>query len=85
MSALGICDAPGPYHLTTMRFVDPFNPTIDGFSLRLRGLKGFREIMLINQGDMAREGDVVSFPGDSGHDIRHESYLGGARSTERFR
>ena len=40
MSALGIGDAPGRYHLITMRSNDQFNTTIYGYSDRLRGTGG---------------------------------------------
>lgn len=40
LSALGVGDAPGRYHLITLRSNDQFNTTIYGFSDRLRGLDG---------------------------------------------
>ena len=50
--------------LVTLRSNDQFNTTIYGFSDRLRGLKGSREIVLINRDEMARlglsEGQEVS-------------------------
>jgi anaerobic selenocysteine-containing dehydrogenase len=42
--------------LVTLRSNDQFNTTIYGFSDRLRGLKGSREIVLINRDEMARIG-----------------------------
>lgn len=76
MSALGIGDAPGRYHLITMRSNDQFNTTIYGHSDRLRGLEGSREILLINPDEMARaglkEGDVVSLVGDAGDEVMRE-------------
>jgi molybdopterin-dependent oxidoreductase alpha subunit len=44
--------------LITLRSNDQFNTTIYGFSDRLRGLKGSREIVLINRDEMARHGLV---------------------------
>ncbi|MEP7184310.1 MAG: FdhF/YdeP family oxidoreductase [Rhodanobacter sp.] len=74
MSALGIGDAPGRFHLITMRSNDQFNTTIYGFSDRLRGLEGSRTILLINPQDMAhqglKEGDLVSLIGDAGDDVK---------------
>ncbi|HTZ69856.1 MAG TPA: FdhF/YdeP family oxidoreductase [Acetobacteraceae bacterium] len=74
ISALGVGDAPGRFHLITMRSNDQFNTTIYGFSDRLRGLEGSRMILLINHADMAREGlregDVVSLTGDAGDGVR---------------
>ncbi|KPN17082.1 formate dehydrogenase [Xanthomonas sp. Mitacek01] len=64
LTSLGIGDAPGRFHLTTIRSNDQFNTTIYGFSDRLRGLSGSRRIVMINRADMARldlaEGDAVS-------------------------
>ncbi len=50
--------------LITLRSNDQFNTTIYGFSDRLRGLKGSREVVLMNRAEMARlnlsEGQKVS-------------------------
>lgn len=52
------------FTLITLRSNDQFNTTIYGFSDRLRGLEGSREIVLINREEMARlglqEGQLVS-------------------------
>lgn len=76
MSALGVGDAPGRYHLITMRSNDQFNTTIYGFSDRLRGLEGSRAILLINLNDMSSaglaEGDIVSLISDAGDDVHRE-------------
>lgn len=76
LSALGMGDAPGRYHLITMRSNDQFNTTIYGFSDRLRGLEGSRTILLINPSDMKREnliqGDMVNLVSDAGDDVRRE-------------
>jgi molybdopterin-dependent oxidoreductase alpha subunit len=76
LSALGVGDAPGRYHLITMRSNDQFNTTIYGFSDRLRGLEGSRSILLINPADLAREGlregDVVSLAADAGDSVNRE-------------
>jgi molybdopterin-dependent oxidoreductase alpha subunit len=70
LSAVGVGDAPGRYHLITMRSNDQFNTTIYGHSDRLRGLEGSRAIVLMNPADMARDGlhagQVVSLVGDAG-------------------
>jgi len=76
LSALGVGDAPGRFHLITMRSNDQFNTTIYGFSDRLRGLKGSRAILLINPSDMVRqslvEGAVVSLVSDAGDNVHRE-------------
>ncbi len=76
MSALGVGDAPGRYHLITLRSNDQFNTTIYGFSDRLRGLEGSRTVLLMNPAEMERaglrEGDVVTLVGDAGDDVHRE-------------
>ncbi len=76
LSALGIGDAPGRFHLLTMRSNDQFNTTIYGFSDRLRGIEGLRSVLLINPADMAREGlregDTVGLVTDAGDDVHRE-------------
>jgi anaerobic selenocysteine-containing dehydrogenase len=62
--------------LVTLRSNDQFNTTIYGFSDRLRGLEGSRDILLINPEEMARRGlragDVVTLESavDDGVDRR---------------
>jgi len=60
LSALGIVDGSAGdlanFTLITLRSNDQFNTTIYGFSDRLRGLEGSREILLINRAEMARLG-----------------------------
>ena len=74
LSALGIGDAAGRFHLITMRSNDQFNTTIYGLDDRLRGIKGSRTVLLINPRDMARQqlsaGDVVRLVGDAGDNMR---------------
>jgi anaerobic selenocysteine-containing dehydrogenase len=76
MSALGVGDAPGRFHLITMRSNDQFNTTIYGFSDRLRGIEGSRLVLLINPADMAREGlaegDTVTLVSDAGDGMIRE-------------
>ncbi|PIL22091.1 CbbBc protein [Puniceibacterium antarcticum] len=65
LSALGEDPGGDPVlTLITLRSNDQFNTTIYGFSDRLRGLKGSREVVLINRAEMARlglsEGQKVS-------------------------
>ena len=71
MSATGFDDAPGRYRLITMRSNDQFNTTIYGYSDRLRGIEGTRDVLLINPQDMTaraglREGQTVSLVSDAG-------------------
>ena len=83
LSALGTGDAPGRFNLITMRSNDQFNTTIYGFSDRLRGLDGSRAVLLINPGDMARqglrEGDIAGLVSDAGDGVHRE--IGGLSVT----
>ncbi|OFC61230.1 formate dehydrogenase [Acidithiobacillus caldus] len=76
LSSLGIGDAPGRYHLITMRSNDQFNTTIYGYSDRLRGLEGSRMLLLMNADDMAAaglyEGQEVSLVSDAGDETARQ-------------
>jgi anaerobic selenocysteine-containing dehydrogenase len=69
LSSLGIGDAPGRFHLITMRSNDQFNTTIYGMEDRLRGISGTRMVLLINPEDMRRAGlsagETVALVGDA--------------------
>jgi molybdopterin-dependent oxidoreductase alpha subunit len=69
LSSCGFEDRQGRYRLLTMRSNDQFNTTIYGFSDRLRGLEGRREILLIHPDDMEKagleKGQRVSLIGDA--------------------
>jgi molybdopterin-dependent oxidoreductase alpha subunit len=56
LNSLGFKDAPGRYRLITMRSNDQFNTTIYGYSDRLRGLEGSRDILLMCPEDIAEAG-----------------------------
>ena len=58
LSALGQEPESGGYTLVTLRSNDQFNTTIYGFSDRLRGLEGTRDIVMMNPEDMRRSGVV---------------------------
>ena len=76
MSATGFEDAPGRYRLITMRSNDQFNTTIYGYSDRLRGIEGTRDVLLINPEDMLRaglrEGQTVSWSADAGDGVERQ-------------
>ena len=83
LNATGFEDAPGRYRLITMRSNDQFNTTIYGYSDRLRGLEGSRDILLMCPDDIAAagltDGQVVTLVTDvdDGQDRR----LGGLTLT----
>ncbi|WP_085810350.1 FdhF/YdeP family oxidoreductase [Sphingomonas sp. TZW2008] len=69
LSAMGIGDAPGRWRLMTLRSNDQFNTTIYGFSDRLRGIEGTRDVVLMNPEDIAAaglaEGQTVTLASDA--------------------
>ncbi len=75
-SACGFEETPGRYRLITMRSNDQFNTTIYGFSDRLRGLEGGRDILLVSPVEMERanlhEGQIVSLVSDAGDGVDRE-------------
>jgi molybdopterin-dependent oxidoreductase alpha subunit len=76
LSSTGFEDAPGRYRLLTMRSNDQFNTTIYGFSDRLRGIEGTRQVLLINPKEMERaglsEGQMVSLVSDADDGVHRE-------------
>jgi molybdopterin-dependent oxidoreductase alpha subunit len=73
LNALAFEKAPGRYTLVTMRSNDQFNTTIYGYSDRFRGIEGTRDVVLMNEADMAREGvsrgETVTLVSDAGDGI----------------
>ncbi len=76
LSSTGFEDAPGRYRLLTMRSNDQFNTTIYGYSDRLRGIEGTRDVLLINPDEIERaglkEGQMVSLISDAGDGVHRE-------------
>ena len=76
LSSTGFDDAPGRYRLLTMRSNDQFNTTIYGFSDRLRGIEGTRDVLLINPDEIERagleEGQMVSLISDAQDGVHRE-------------
>ncbi len=72
-SESGFEEAPGRYRLITMRSNDQFNTTIYGYSDRLRGIEGTRDVLLINPDEIRRaglsEGQTVSLISDAGDGV----------------
>ncbi len=68
LSAAGFDDRAGRYRLITLRSNDQFNTTIYGYSDRLRGVEGTRDVLLINPKEMQklglREGQIVGLQTD---------------------
>ncbi len=68
LSAAGFEDHEGRYRLMTLRSNDQFNTTIYGYSDRLRGIEGTRNVLLINPKEMKKlglqEGQLVGLQTD---------------------
>jgi molybdopterin-dependent oxidoreductase alpha subunit len=69
LSATGFDDAEGRYRLMTLRSNDQFNTTIYGYHDRFRGVKGTRDVLFMNEKDIARaglaEGQIVALESDA--------------------
>jgi molybdopterin-dependent oxidoreductase alpha subunit len=76
LSSTGFKDAPGRYRLVTLRSNDQFNTTIYGFSDRLRGIEGTRQVLLVNPKEIERaglkEGQMVSLISDAEDGVHRE-------------
>lgn len=76
LSAIGVKEAPGRYRLITLRSNDQFNTTIYGYSDRMRGVEGTRDVLLINPDEMRRaglrKGQIVSLLSDAEDGVHRE-------------
>ncbi|HZW51976.1 MAG TPA: molybdopterin dinucleotide binding domain-containing protein, partial [Rudaea sp.] len=76
MVATGFTDAPGRFRLMTMRSNDQFNTTVYGYDDRFRGIRGTRDVVLMNADDIAQaglhEGQMVKLVSDAGDGIARE-------------
>jgi len=76
LRSIGFEDAPGRYRLMTMRSNDQFNTTIYGYSDRLRGIEGTRDVVLMSPEDIREAGleagQIVSLVTDAGDDVHRQ-------------
>lgn len=83
LTATGFKPAEGRFRLMTLRSNDQFNTTIYGYSDRLRGVEGTRDVVLMNPDDIAaaglREGQVVTLVGDADDGV--DRRVGGLKVT----
>lgn len=83
LSSCGFEDAPGRYRLITLRSNDQFNTTIYGYSDRMRGVEGTRDVLLMSPEEIARagltEGQVVALISDAQDGVHRE--VGGLTVT----
>ncbi|QGG90208.1 FdhF/YdeP family oxidoreductase [Agrobacterium sp. MA01] len=59
LSATGFQPTPGRMSLVTLRSNDQFNTTVYGYSDRLRGIEGKRDVLLISPAEIERHGLTV--------------------------
>ena len=68
LNSWGIGEKAGRWRLMTLRSNDQFNTTIYGYSDRLRGIEGTRDVLLMNPEDIAaaglRQGQIVGLASD---------------------
>jgi len=83
MTSVGFDDAAGRYRLMTLRSNDQFNTTIYGYSDRLRGIEGTRDVLLMNPEDIAAAGlsagQLVGLASDAGDGVDRQ--VGGLAVT----
>jgi molybdopterin-dependent oxidoreductase alpha subunit len=83
LNACGFEDAPGRYRLITLRSNDQFNTTVYGYSDRMRGIEGTRDVLLISPEEMAsaglEPGQIVALESDADDGVRRE--VGGLTVT----
>ena len=83
LNACGFEDAPGRYRLITLRSNDQFNTTIYGYSDRMRGIEGTRDVLLISPDEMRAaglaEGQIVALVSDAEDGVHRE--VGGLAVT----
>ena len=69
LSATGFEDIVGRYRLMTLRSNDQFNTTIYGYHDRFRGVKNTRDVLFMNEKDIAsaglHEGQIVALESDA--------------------
>ncbi|SEM43025.1 oxidoreductase alpha (molybdopterin) subunit [Sphingomonas gellani] len=83
LNSSGFQDKDGRFRLVTLRSNDQFNTTIYGYDDRFRGIKGTRQVVMINVADQQRlgvkDGDIVALVSDADDGI--ERMVDGLRVT----
>ncbi|HEX7370409.1 MAG TPA: FdhF/YdeP family oxidoreductase, partial [Rhodanobacteraceae bacterium] len=73
LNATGFEDEPDRFRLITMRSNDQFNTTVYGYDDRFRGIRGTRDVVLMNKDDIARlhlhDGQTVKLVSDAGDGV----------------
>lgn len=83
LNSWGVEEKDGRWRLMTLRSNDQFNTTIYGYSDRLRGIEGTRDVLLMNPDDIAAtgltEGQVVGLASDADDGV--DRRVGGLKVT----
>jgi len=83
LNSWGVEDKPGRWRLMTLRSNDQFNTTIYGYSDRLRGIEGTRDVLLMNPDDIVAaglvEGQIVGLASDADDNVDRQ--VGGLKVT----
>ncbi|WP_413061046.1 FdhF/YdeP family oxidoreductase [Sphingomonas carotinifaciens] len=83
LNAAGFDDADGRFRLITLRSNDQFNTTVYGYDDRFRGIKGTRQVAMMNEADIARlglkDGDRIALESDAEDGV--ERVVGDLRVT----
>jgi molybdopterin-dependent oxidoreductase alpha subunit len=76
MTSMGFEEAQGRFRLMTLRSNDQFNTTIYGYSDRLRGIEGTRDVVLMNPEDIAAAGlsagQLIALASDAGDGVHRQ-------------
>jgi molybdopterin-dependent oxidoreductase alpha subunit len=76
LTAMGVPDMPGRFRLVTLRSNDQFNTTIYGYSDRMRGIEGTREVLLMSPEEIEaaglHEGQRVSLVTDADDGVHRQ-------------
>ena len=83
LNSWGVEEKAGRWRLMTLRSNDQFNTTIYGYSDRLRGIEGTRDVLLMNPEDIAAaglaEGQIVGLASDADDGVDRQ--VGGLKVT----
>jgi len=69
LNSAGFADKEGRYRLVTLRSNDQFNTTVYGYDDRFRGIRGTRQVAMMNKDDIAalglKDGDTIALESDA--------------------
>ena len=78
LSATGFAEEAGVFRLLTVRSNDQFNTTVYGYDDRFRGIRGTRDVLLMNRDDMAElgvaDGQILGVASAAADGLRREKH-----------